>query len=275
MAPGTRGRNSPPTYVAAFRRVAKAVHERSPGSAMIWAPNEGSGYPFTGGPFAAAPKSADGLILDTDGDGALTKADDPYAPYYPGDTAVDWIGVSLYHWGREYPWGENELPRSGAFEALIRGTVTGSHKDAIEIPDLYAVYAEGHHKPMAIVETAILYDPAAPAGGPTEAELKASWFAEVFASAIRQRVPADQDGQLVRVAQDRIRGRAGHRLATRGRPRPRPVAAGLGAQGLVAVRRRLTVLRRPMPRAAARPICGPRPPDPQAAPAPSIGRIAR
>ena len=179
----------PTEYVAAFRRVAKAVHERSPGSAMIWAPNEGSGYPFTGGPFAAAAKSAAGRTLDTDGDGEITKADDPYAPYYPGDTAVDWIGVSLYHWGREYPWGENELPRSGAFEALIRGTVTGSRKDAVEIPDLYAVYAEGHHKPMAIVETAILYDPAAPAGGPTEAELKASWFTEVFASAIRSEFP--------------------------------------------------------------------------------------
>ncbi len=35
----------PAEYVAAFRRVAKAVHDRSPGSAMIWAPNEGSGYP--------------------------------------------------------------------------------------------------------------------------------------------------------------------------------------------------------------------------------------
>jgi len=118
----------PTAYVAAFRRVAKAVHERSPGSAMI----------------AADPRSAAGRIFDTDGDGSITKADDPYAPYYPGDTAVDWIGVSLYHWGREYPWGENEVPEPGAFEALIRGTVTGSHKDGVEIPDLYAVYAEGH-----------------------------------------------------------------------------------------------------------------------------------
>ncbi|MBA3236445.1 MAG: hypothetical protein H0T59_10740 [Chloroflexi bacterium] len=80
-----------------------------------------------------------------------------------------------------------------AQDGSVRGPhprhLTGSHKDAVEIPDLYAVYAEGHHKPMAIVETAILYDPAAPAGGPTEAELKAAWFAEVFASAIRTEFP--------------------------------------------------------------------------------------
>ncbi|MGH2385919.1 MAG: glycosyl hydrolase, partial [Candidatus Limnocylindria bacterium] len=69
----------PEAYVEAFRTVADAVHEVAPASAMAWAPNEGAGYPFTGGAFASVDAS-----LDTDGDGEITNADDPYAPYWPG-----------------------------------------------------------------------------------------------------------------------------------------------------------------------------------------------
>ena len=36
---------------------------------------------------------------------ASSRADDPYAPYLAGDEAVDWVGMSLYHWGTAYPWG--------------------------------------------------------------------------------------------------------------------------------------------------------------------------
>ena len=179
----------PTAYVAAFQRVAAAVHERSASSAMIWAPNEGSGYPFSSGAFEAPASSADAKALDTNGDGALTRTDDPYAPYYPGDDAVDWIGVSLYHWGLEYPWGENEIPTPGTFADLLRGRPTGAQAGEVAIPDLYAVYADGHDKPLAIVETAILYDPAAPAGGPTEAALKTAWFGQVFAAANRTEFP--------------------------------------------------------------------------------------
>ena len=56
------------------------MHEHAPGSAMMWAPNYGGGYPFAGGQHEAEPGSADFAALDTDGDGALTMADDPYAP---------------------------------------------------------------------------------------------------------------------------------------------------------------------------------------------------
>ncbi len=179
---------APSVYVEAFRTVADAVHERSPASAMVWAPNEGGGYPFTGGAHAAGPGSAEAALLDTDGDGAVTGRDDPYAPYYPGDEAVDWVGMSLYHWGLEYPWGENELPRPGSFAALLRGEDLGAHDEASDVPDFYAQYVEGHDKPLAIVETAILYDPAA-AGGPAEAELKTAWFQEVFGPATQEAFP--------------------------------------------------------------------------------------
>lgn len=178
----------PADFIAAFRRVAAAVHAGAPRSAMIWAPNEGGGYPFPGGTFAAVPGSPAIADLDTDGDGRLTAADDPYAPYYPGDDAVDWVGMSLYHWGLVYPWGENEMPRPATFAAMLRGQDTGAHPGAVAVPDFYDTYAVGHDRPMAIVETGILYDPAA-TKGPTESALKTAWFDEVFGAASRAAFP--------------------------------------------------------------------------------------
>jgi hypothetical protein len=178
----------PVGYVAAFRRVADALHAQAPAAAMLWAPNQGGGYPFTGGAFEAPAGSAAATALDTNGDGDVSATDDPYAPYYPGDDAVDWVGMSLYHWGLAYPWGENELPRAGSFAAMLRGEDVGAHGMAAGVPDFYATYAEGHDKPLAIVETGILFDPAA-TGGPTGAELKTAWFGEVFGSSTRDDFP--------------------------------------------------------------------------------------
>jgi hypothetical protein len=172
----------PEAYVEAFRTVAAAIHELAPASAMAWAPNEGSGYPFTGGAYASQDAS-----LDTNGDGEVGPGDDPYAPYWPGDEAVDWVGMSLYHWGLAYPWGENELPAEGTFRALLTGGVTGAHPDQSATPDFYAVYAEERDKPMGIFETAALYNPEA--DGPSEAELKSAWWRQVVDPAIREDFP--------------------------------------------------------------------------------------
>ncbi|MEO8570419.1 MAG: hypothetical protein ABI553_01850 [Chloroflexota bacterium] len=178
----------PADYIAAFRRVAAAVHAGAPASAMIWAPNQGSGYPFLGGAFAARLGSPAIAELDTTGDGRLTAADDPYKPFYPGDDAVDWVGMSLYHWGLAYPWGENELPRPGSFASILRGETIGSQAHPLAVPDFYATYAAGHDKPMAIAETGILYDPASQTG-PTETALKTAWFNQVFGAATRAAFP--------------------------------------------------------------------------------------
>jgi hypothetical protein len=178
----------PLAYVQAFETVARAVHAGAPASAMIWAPNEGSGYPFSGGRFEAQPGTADHAALDTTGDSTLDGRDDPYARYYPGDDAVDWVGMSLYHWGNAYPWGENELPPSGKFTALLSGEPVVHHAEAGSVSDFYATYADGHDKPMAIIETAALFDPAA-TSGPSEAELKSAWFTQVFSQATRDAFP--------------------------------------------------------------------------------------
>ncbi len=62
----------PSDYVSAFRRVANGVHKRAPGSAMVWSPNYGGGYPFPNERYNAKPGTADFAALDTNADGVLT-----------------------------------------------------------------------------------------------------------------------------------------------------------------------------------------------------------
>jgi hypothetical protein len=176
----------PAAYVAAFRLVAAAVHRAAPATAMVWAPNYGGGYPFVGGRYAARPGTPDFAALDTNGDGRLTMADDPYAPYYPGDDAVDWVAMSLYHWGSTYPWGNNQLPEPGKFDAMLTGQYRGTIGDETAVPDFYDVYANGHHKPVAIAETAAFFAPGRPGD---EAAIKAAWWAQVLDPANAVRLP--------------------------------------------------------------------------------------
>lgn len=177
----------PAQYVDAFRMVAEAVHRRAPGTATVWAPNYGGGYPFAGGPFEAKPGTAAFDALDTDADGRLSMADDPYAPYYPGDDAVDWVGMSLYHWGSAYPWGENELPEPGKFVAQLTGEYVGAGGDDTAVPDFSAEWSVGRDKPLAITETAAFHAPGR--GGADAAETKRQWWAQVLDPAVGERVP--------------------------------------------------------------------------------------
>jgi hypothetical protein len=177
----------PTAYIKAFRIVADAVHSRSPQSAMVWAPVYGGAYPFKGGQFEVHPGSADFGLLDTNRDGRLDMTDDPYTPYYPGDDAVDWVGMSLYHWGSAYPWGENELPETGKFLALLTGKYNGLNGDERAVPDFYEMFYKMHGKPVAITETAAFYDPAR--GGADELTLKESWWRQVFDPALLAAYP--------------------------------------------------------------------------------------
>ena len=177
----------PSRYIDAFRTMAAAVHSLAPGSAMMWAPNYGGGYPFAGGQYEAKPGTADFTALDTDTDGTLSMNDDAYAPYYPGDQAVDWVGMSLYHWGADYPWGENELPEPGKFVDQLTGSYTGANGDDSLLPDFYQVYGEAHGKPVAVPETAALFAPGA--GGEGELAIKQAWWGQLFEPATTRRFP--------------------------------------------------------------------------------------
>ncbi|MCD7102111.1 glycoside hydrolase family 26 protein [Pseudoclavibacter sp. 13-3] len=178
----------PTAYREVFRRVAESVHEGAPGSAMMWAPNYGGGYPFVGGQYAAVPGSADHHLLDTDADGAITMHDDPYAPYYPGDDVVDWAGVSLYHWGNQRPWGDNDpLVETTKFADMLTGSYHGTAGDDSMLPDFYEVYGERHGKPIAVPETAAIYTPSR--AGEDELSVKQAWWSQVFADGLHERYP--------------------------------------------------------------------------------------
>lgn len=78
---------------------------------MVWAPNTGVGYPFRGaGKYFPSADSEQYKQMDTNGDGALDANDDPFAPYYPGDDVVDWVGISLYSKVRNpFPAGAQKI----------------------------------------------------------------------------------------------------------------------------------------------------------------------
>lgn len=177
----------PQAYVTSFRGVAAAVHAGAPGSSMMWAPSYGGGYPFTGGTFQARPGSAAARALDTNKDGVLDGRDDSYSPYYPGDQAVDWVGMSLYHWGTKYPWGENEVPAAGKLVDQLRGRYHRAGVDERVVPDFYDVFGRQHSKPVAITETASLYAPGN--GGASERAIKQAWWQQAFAPNLLTALP--------------------------------------------------------------------------------------
>jgi hypothetical protein len=177
----------PAAYRQAFRVIADAIHARAPQTAMMWAPNYGGGYPFAGGRYCAPLSGDDFKTLDTNGDGRLDMNDDPYSPYYPGDEYVDWVGMSLYHWGNVYPWGENEVPENGVFIDSLTGNYHGLNGDERATPDFYDLFAIGHGKPLAITETAALYNPAV--SGFSEIDIKLAWWRQVFSAEVFERFP--------------------------------------------------------------------------------------
>ena len=184
----------PQSYVSAFRKVAQAVKEGTTATEMMWAPNYGGGYPFAGGEFASegnpsAPGAgaADFEWTDTNADGALTEADDPYEPYYPGDDVVDWVGLTIYHYGGTSPWDGNNVPELDKFAAQLRGTYDGLGGDESGVPDFYARYAEDRDKSMAIPETAAFVTAAA---DPELAlEIKRGWWRQVYSPDMRDQFP--------------------------------------------------------------------------------------
>lgn len=168
----------PSLYIQKFQLVADALHENTYQTAMIWAPNYGSGYPFCGGKYESKPGDKDFALLDTNGDNQLNQYDDMYAPYYPGDQYVDWVGLSIYHWGNEYPWGENEVPEQNKLLDMLTGNYIGLNGDERSLPDFYEVFVNLHNKPMAITETAALYNTLKV--NDQEIEIKSNWINQVF-----------------------------------------------------------------------------------------------
>ena len=180
----------PIEYIAAYRTVADAVHKVALKTVMVWAPNQGGSYPYLGGQYSAKPGTPDFAALDTNHDGQLNGDDDAYAPYYPGDNYVDWVGLSLYSWGCHYPWGANVLPQPGMFVSEVTGkALHDGCTDDRDLTDYYKVFAEGRHKPMALSETGALFDEANASTGASALDLKKAWMAQVLDPSLSSRFP--------------------------------------------------------------------------------------
>ena len=173
----------PDAYAAAFRTLAAAVH--GAGAETLWAPAYGAGYPFAGVRGAIEGISPDTVAdLDTDGSGSVGPEDSPYAPYYPGDDAVDWVGLTAQHFG-VFDTGTppeltpNTVPEPGQFAAQLAGTFGYGTADGAD-RDFVGEFAAGRGKPLAVV-TGALWAEGAPGAG--EAEVKGAWLGQVAAAA--------------------------------------------------------------------------------------------
>ena len=182
----------PTEYIAIWKKVRAQLKLDAPKTYMVWAPSSGNGYPFNfplilsntsqntvqeGS--ASTVNSQDFQLLDTNGDGVVDNKDDPFSPYYPGDSFVDWIGLSVYHYsGVTYPFDYNAIPTPGKFESIM---AQGA---------FYATYAISHGKPMMIAESGAAFhsntltDPASPTTPvPSEVDIKQAFWRQYITNA--------------------------------------------------------------------------------------------
>ncbi|MGE5675085.1 MAG: stalk domain-containing protein [Mycobacterium leprae] len=105
--------DDPAKYIAKFRLIAAIMHREAPNVAMVWAPN---------------------YVGDT-----------PYEAFYPGDDAVDWVGVNVYY--DPYFMGN---PNARQIDAdLFHAGKRANPLDPIK--EIYQEYAA--RKPIMIAET--------------------------------------------------------------------------------------------------------------------------
>ncbi|KAJ3223833.1 hypothetical protein HDU78_011176 [Chytriomyces hyalinus] len=183
----------PTLFKAGFRKMAEAIRARTNMTAMVWGPNVGITYPFTGGGSVLLPRKGtpDFIAMDTNKDGEITNLDDPYSPYYPGDDVVDWVGVSLYNYPLDNCYNCRVLPtyfadyltgEGAALEGVT--TVTPAYT---EVHNFYQKYCAGPpNKPMMLPESGSPFITErvarANAQSVSESELKMQWWEQLVSA---------------------------------------------------------------------------------------------
>jgi hypothetical protein len=175
----------PTQFVQAFRTVAQRVHAGDSGARMVWSPSYGAGYPFGSSAGRLADLSAtDTAKLDTNGDGAITAADDPYEPYWPGASSVDWVGLSMFFFGkgksteaagRDVPLTRNVVPASDEVAQRFAERWGYDRQQPRSFVDRFAVDRD---RPM-LLDTGALYDHSLDGAG--ELQVKQGWWRQVIA----------------------------------------------------------------------------------------------
>ncbi|KAI9346454.1 glycoside hydrolase superfamily [Obelidium mucronatum] len=212
-------------FLAAWKRCItawrKALGANVNKVAFVWSPNSGNGYPFPGNDFSIQTNSTDPKVianlkaLDTNGDGKLDGTDDPYIPYYPGDDYVDWVGISIYHYGTEYDgqysgWVDNSIPEPDKFEKYLNGYPPQGRyfgyaplytyfSSSTGVKDASGAVVSAGNKPMIISETAATYHFAwlnktgkpteKPAEPVTPLQIKEAWWNSFMNKAFLSKYP--------------------------------------------------------------------------------------
>jgi beta-mannanase len=138
----------PSKFIELWKRVFISLAKDAPLTSLVWAPSSGKGYPYGGGSY----RQEDLFLLDTNKNGRVDSEDDPYLPYYPGDEFVDWIGMSIYFYGPQFPWHDNAIPDTGFFESCMNQN------------DFYNMFAITRDKPMMVAETGAAFHTNTPNG---------------------------------------------------------------------------------------------------------------
>jgi hypothetical protein len=154
----------PTMYRQLWIRVYQAVKRVAPSVSFAWAPNFGVNYPYGfGGPVSPA----DLELLDTNRNGRIDFGDDAYAPFYPGDEYVDWVGLSLYWKGAGVP---NTLPPPEQIHQYINSR------------SFYDLYSVAKNKPYMIAESSSGWFPDYPTST-TEFEMKQRFWRQYLTNA--------------------------------------------------------------------------------------------
>jgi len=172
----------PTAFKQVWSRMYSIIKSEAPDTVVVWSPNTGYSYPF-GATLASVPDAADRAALDTNGDGQLTNADDPYSPWYPGDDQVDWIGISLYFKGPDFQ-NINEIQVSGFVYDIIHGYNPYYKQRGQTNPDFYELYcAQKPTKACMFSEAAAAWhsnaDLVASARN-TQVELQRAWWSDII-----------------------------------------------------------------------------------------------
>lgn len=174
----------PRDYVRAFTTVADGVHAATDEAAMVWAPAYGAGYPFdravnstTTSADAPAISPAARRVLDTDGDGRVTEADDPYGPYYPGDDVVDWVGLTMLRYGVTQQFGANTVPAPDELDERFKERF--GYGDDLGRKTFYVRFAGTPNQPF-LLTTSALWNPRA--DGPDALAIQRPWWRQVLAA---------------------------------------------------------------------------------------------
>eukprot|EP00745_Piridium_sociabile_P037756 TRINITY_DN6883_c0_g1_i4.p1 TRINITY_DN6883_c0_g1~~TRINITY_DN6883_c0_g1_i4.p1 ORF type:complete len:537 (-),score=72.24 TRINITY_DN6883_c0_g1_i4:228-1838(-) len=139
----------PWAYKEKFREFGWSLRAQCPHIAMAWTPNQQWGFPWPYGKYHNKDATAGGAFMQ----------------YYPGDDIVDWVGMSVYHFGYvgSVP-GHNMYPEKYFFQRAIKS--------------FYDTVVKKINKPMLIAETSALFKYGG--GGTSECEVKGNWIRQVY-----------------------------------------------------------------------------------------------